>query len=58
MKQAIAVAAFALLAGAFALESAFYLALSVPQMGQEPVLVAGSSGAAGSACVPGDGRKC
>lgn len=43
MKQAIAVAALALLAAAFALEGAFYAALAVPQMGEAPVLATGAA---------------
>lgn len=58
MKQAIAVAALALLAGAFALQSAFYLALAVPQTGETPVLAAGSAGTGGTSCAPAAGGKC
>jgi hypothetical protein len=58
MKEAIAAIALVLLVSAFALESAFFLALEVPQMGQTPVLAAGSAPAGAGSCVPTAGGKC
>jgi hypothetical protein len=65
MQRVVSAAALILLAAAFLLEGAAYVALAVPQVGEAPALAAGrllpdrAAGDGGAAaCEPGPGRKC